>query len=700
MADSTRVEIFEIEIKNLQSIDELNKQLAEARKSYKSAQVGTEEYIKAQNDITSVNAKLGEHKNKLKEVENQSKLNDNTIEGLRAKYKSLSAEIVKTDLGNGKLSKSYLDLKNQAKAVSDRLKGLEDGFGNNTRNVGNYTESIKTAIAGTGSFGNSIVSLGATLATNPIGLLAIALTGLFKLFQQNDQAATFFAGVMQAVDIGISNLSTGIVEAVKVFEPFSGVLSEIGTRLLNAIIAPIQVFMDLLPAVSALMDGEFKKAANIAGEATLKFGKSALFLNDQLPPIAENMKAATQAGIDYKAAMDAIEESQKKSLVTLAQLNQIIAVEEKALKNTTISYEEKLAIIDKIQKADQQRINIKLKLINEELKAERKLFESAGDNSNLREKAQFRILELEAQRVEAQTESLALLEKIENKKDAAAAAEAARINKVLEKDQEYQAFKTAATSENLTNLETVNSAQRDASQQEEEIDREAQDNMTADLEKFEKDRLKIIEDAEKEKQQQIQNTFAITSAVTALGRQLAGDSFEAQKALSVTEAIINTAKGVTNALGSAPPPVNFVLAALTGALGAAQVATIASAQPPSAAAGGGDFVTTKPTLLLVGDNPGGRERVSVTPLSGRGQTRVAKNSGLIAMAGGGSLTVDSSGMSQVGNSIGGDILSQSNLSRSIAETMASIGTPVVSVVDIKRVTNKTNVTESRAKLRA
>lgn len=57
-------------------------------------------------------------------------------------------------------------------------------------------------------------------------------------------------------------------------------------------------------------------------------------------------------------------------------------------------------------------------------------------------------------------------------------------------------------------------------------------------------------------------------------------------------------------------------------------------------AGGGDFITTKPTMLLVGDNPGNRERVTVEPLSGRGKTRVNKNAGLIAMAGGGSLTFD------------------------------------------------------------
>lgn len=52
-------------------------------------------------------------------------------------------------------------------------------------------------------------------------------------------------------------------------------------------------------------------------------------------------------------------------------------------------------------------------------------------------------------------------------------------------------------------------------------------------------------------------------------------------------------------------------------------------------AGGGSFETKGPTWLLVGDNPGGRERVDVTPVSGKGQTKIF-NDGL-AMAGGGSI---------------------------------------------------------------
>jgi hypothetical protein len=44
-------------------------------------------------------------------------------------------------------------------------------------------------------------------------------------------------------------------------------------------------------------------------------------------------------------------------------------------------------------------------------------------------------------------------------------------------------------------------------------------------------------------------------------------------------------------------------------------------------------------MLVVGDNPGGVERVDVTPISGRGHTKV-RDSNLIQMGGGGTLIAD------------------------------------------------------------
>jgi len=51
-----------------------------------------------------------------------------------------------------------------------------------------------------------------------------------------------------------------------------------------------------------------------------------------------------------------------------------------------------------------------------------------------------------------------------------------------------------------------------------------------------------------------------------------------QKNIALTQAIINTAMGVTQALGGSPPPLSFIMAALVGAAGAVEIGTINSAQ--------------------------------------------------------------------------------------------------------------------------
>lgn len=59
-----------------------------------------------------------------------------------------------------------------------------------------------------------------------------------------------------------------------------------------------------------------------------------------------------------------------------------------------------------------------------------------------------------------------------------------------------------------------------------------------------------------------------------------------QKAMSITEALINTAVGITTALRTRPILLGIALSAVVGAIGAAQVATIAATPLPGAESGG------------------------------------------------------------------------------------------------------------------
>ena len=63
-------------------------------------------------------------------------------------------------------------------------------------------------------------------------------------------------------------------------------------------------------------------------------------------------------------------------------------------------------------------------------------------------------------------------------------------------------------------------------------------------------------------------------------------AFEAAKRYNIAVAIMNTILGITKALGSYPPPFNFLAAAAVGAAGYAQVSAIRSQQYSGRALGG------------------------------------------------------------------------------------------------------------------
>ena len=97
--------------------------------------------------------------------------------------------------------------------------------------------------------------------------------------------------------------------------------------------------------------------------------------------------------------------------------------------------------------------------------------------------------------------------------------------------------------------------------------------------------------------------------------------FQMQKAMSISQVIIDTATAINKLMAAARATMNpAVIAAargMSGVMGAfsvAQIATISKQQAP-AFARGGSFTTEGEEFIRVGDNPGGRERVDITPLS-------------------------------------------------------------------------------------
>jgi hypothetical protein len=132
----------------------------------------------------------------------------------------------------------------------------------------------------------------------------------------------------------------------------------------------------------------------------------------------------------------------------------------------------------------------------------------------------------------------------------------------------------------------------------------------------------LRESAKTEKQLNMETTGQIVGNFLQLAdmfKESSAEMFALAKGLAVAQAAINTAQAITKAL-TAGPILGPILAGSIAALGAAQVGVILNTKF-KAAAKGADFETSGPELLLVGDNPGGRERVQVTPSGSGGAGR-------------------------------------------------------------------------------
>jgi len=64
------------------------------------------------------------------------------------------------------------------------------------------------------------------------------------------------------------------------------------------------------------------------------------------------------------------------------------------------------------------------------------------------------------------------------------------------------------------------------------------------------------------------------------------------------------------------------------------MASIAATKGVAAFAKGGDFITSGPQMIMVGDNPGGRERVRVDPLSSGASGDSVSNQTVVHIHGG------------------------------------------------------------------
>jgi hypothetical protein len=458
---------------------------------------------------------------------------------LDAANKSLEQTAKANDVTQKEITETNEKFDEQSKTVSKTSKAF-NGLGEQLTSIGNrFTIAGKgagdmasglfktTSAANTTSKAMKLLKV--AIASTGIGLLVVGLGSLVAFFTKTQRGANIvskaMAGIGATVNVLIDRLSTF---GEGLFKIFSGDFSE-GVDILK------KSFVGL--------------GAEIKSEST-----AAVALSDRY----EALRVA-QAGLTVET---------RKRRAEIKALN-------KDAEDTTLSEQERFAAIDKAIRIENELQGKRVELAKESLailKEQNALSEGTTDDLIAEAEAEgalFSILE----------ESDEMLTTLNNKRNILSNTIKAQRDAVLAlSEAEQEAI--IALSEAEAEAAILKAEQLEA-------DKEA----TILIEQEKQDEINRIKEASsKEEMQRDQLVADGKKTATLQGLELLKKtSREASivgKAASITQAIINTAEGVTKALASAPPPGNLVLAGITKAAGAIQIASIAGLSLPKFEKGG------------------------------------------------------------------------------------------------------------------
>lgn len=587
-------------------------------------------------------------------IENLTKAN----KALREERKNLDLQ---SEAGQKRVKELNDELDKNNKKIKDNVSSLEK----QKINIGNYASAIDKLIPGFDGLSQAVsgsktfieggtksiggMSTAMKFMLGPIGLILTALSLFVGWLKGSEEGGDLLAKRMmqleaifdvvadRAIKLGgaIFKLFTG--DLIGATEEFSAAVSGVGDEMGEA----IRVAGELADVLDTLEDREraYKAAAS---DTTLEIKR--LILE------SKNRTLSEQEKIDKLNEAFKLESEQNKTLrkikedalnVALRQFEQDAQTLEgrRKLNETDAEYAKRILEVTKNSKGEYEVMNELGSAKDLIAKATEELNAVEGESLNLQEKLSNMI---DAQTIKQEEKSNKLIElrqkEIESLNKIQAAEDEAFI-KTIERDQKklesvqnellgYEARQKAA--QDLA--DTINVTAEIEQEQADQLDQNTLDAIESGRKRVAADKSKAIE------------TLNIADKVSTGLSNIFKKGSDASKVAAIADIGVNTALGFIQGLdiaqksakGTGPLaafsfPLFYAtqIAAVLGAAGRAKGAI-------TAAAGGGDFITKGPTMLMVGDNPGGVERVTVTPISGKGKTVVGD--GMIKLAGGGSVT--------------------------------------------------------------
>ena len=444
-------------------------------------------------------------------------------------------------------------------------------------------EASKTTAKATTGIRDGIKGVGVALKAAGIGLALKAFEMLSEIFMKNQKTADFFNTAFEALSIAINDLVNFVFDNFgKVTDFFKDVfenpvekIKDFGDAIKDNLIERFNSFLDTMgfvaEAISQLFKGNFEEAKEAAKNAGKELVDVATGVDGAYDKIVTTVGNAADAITDYtKKTINGAKANvalQKQAELSEAQIQGLIeSYDRQAEKLRQVRDDENATFEDRIKANDElgvvleQQAKQMLALQQIQVKAAQVEYDKLQNQENLiaLTEAQNELLAIEAQITGFQSEQLtnqvSLQRELQDvKNELALEGMSQRERELLEVEQQYdELFKMA--------------------------EKAGEDTVA-----LEEQKAKAINEIRRQ-----QATADLDTANASLEniKQVMGEETSAGKAAAVAQATINTYQGVSEAIASSPPPLNFVLAATTLAAGLQNINKILSVQEPEFAQGG------------------------------------------------------------------------------------------------------------------
>jgi len=512
------------------------------------------------------------------------------------------------------IKKTVNSLKDAEKAMKglgkETKKATEEGtaLGMLKGKFAGITGPLKGVIAGMKTLKGAIISTG-------IGALVVILGSLVAYFTTSEEGSKKLAVAMETLGIiagKVTDFFSSLGEKmVAVFNnPKQAIIdlkNLIVENITNRITSLIDTFGFLGSAIKKVFSGDFSGALDDAKAAGSSYVDSLTGVKDTINKVSE---AAVEFGTSVvKAVNEAIDvadklvtnyrnirDQQQKLIVENAELNKQMETQQRIAEDTTRSYEERKAALEKVGEAQlklAKNLEKEAKLKENDLK----LQIQQEENYEKKEALEDSLAEATATRIDAETA-------LETKK-----LEVSKITAELDAEELARKVSIQEMIDTLRNEDIENQWTKlyaDLAIQEEQALAEltllkaTEDQKQAVKDSFAKKRKKTAEEEAKfnkaikkaEKDAELNIAEAGFNAIS----QLAGESSAIGKSSAIAATTINTYKGAQSAYADTPggPIIKGIAAAIAVATGVMSVKKIVSTKIPGGKSAGGGTVPSMP----------------------------------------------------------------------------------------------------------